>query len=1342
MGLIYLNLKQQNEPKMKKTLILLVILSQSAFGIKRYVKPVQAGSGSATSWAEASSNLALVLNASTSGDTVWVANGTYNPHATNRANSFVINSGVVVMGGFVGTESTPIQRPVFDINNVQTILSGEINSASDIDNSYNVVKMVNVSASTVLERFQITDGYNWTSDPVSHGGGIYVENGSPQITRCFVYNNKAVLGGGIALITNTSGTYNPNISECHFHFNSSENSGGGIFAGRVYSSTVNLGVSKCLFHTNESYTGGALYNGNCNLSVSNSVFYQNDATDAGSCYSVGNGSTNSTGKATMSITNCTFANNANVAAKSIINTAPSFTPQPTWAILNVTNSIIWDYKNDAIANGSTLNMTFTTYKNTAIPVGVGNLITDPLFVSINNFNGSDNKSLTYDDGLRLQCTSPAINSGNNAAAPASDIIHIGRPNGATVDRGAYEQITATNNNSIYVKKGNTGAVIDGTSWARAFPELYVALPLTTCISGLEKIKVTTGEYKPTDNTDVTKFFNMPMGVIIEGGYVGNTEEIPVNTNLNSLSTILSGDVTPDGNPANNSLKILVFDGTSPSTEVRYCKIQKGSGTDAYQGAEFAKGKIIDLINSATGSLNTCEISLNNHVDLLNVVHIELASTFNLKNSKYRSNVGYIENFGSFISTNNSFEENIDYGVIENKNIMTLSKCVFKDNTFNYTHLVENIGSSCTIDGSIFITSNNTNAGKYPIKSSKNIKISNCFFRQHNEAICIEANNETLNSVKVINCSFLSSNYNGYSIKNSASGVGQMNAKVKNCFFSWTQGISNTAGVTPDITYCSFTNLPIPTGTGNNLIDNEGFPTTSDWSGNDGVFFTEDDKYNLTCSSQTIDTGNNDADVPAKDITGKTRLLGTNVDRGPFERLKADWSDKVYVNKNSTNPIENGSTWATAFKEIYTVLENKACLIESEIWVAAGTYSPYNFTGTNLDFNKTFDIPAGLKIYGSFQGNETTLAQRPSSTFSGSQSILSGFADSQPTVFHVVTFKNAGPYTVLNGFRIEGGYAVGSNNDGLGGGILNISDNGTTNSPAISFCNFVNNGAFGGGAVANLVANVGSISSPTFMNCNFILNESYLGGAIYNQSDIGTLNPNFINCGFISNTANFGSQYAYSSKSFGVNSPSFYNCTIRKDPNSPSTGISFYSYVGASGAIGGFTPNFYNTALIETGTNTSPFFNNLPVFTVSRYNSYIESYQSNAQNKLNGQVPISPSLFDGLELINQNPLINEGQNSYLPPSENKDLYGNPRINCTIDIGCNENQSIFTASGNSFGTGHIETDFRTWQIYNTITSQGKINSGAVIGNYALSQINLLPGFEAKAGSVFKAEIRGCN
>ena len=54
----------------------------------------------------------------------------------------------------------------------------------------------------------------------------------------------------------------------------------------------------------------------------------------------------------------------------------------------------------------------------------------------------------------------------------------------------------------------------------------------------------------------------------------------------------------------------------------------------------------------------------------------------------------------------------------------------------------------------------------------------------------------------------------------------------------------------------------------------------------------------------------------------------------------------------------------------------------QVWIAAGTYTP-NSTDTT-DTTATFSIPAGVLVYGGFNGTEAALADR-----AGTATILSG-----------------------------------------------------------------------------------------------------------------------------------------------------------------------------------------------------------------------------------------------------------------------------------------------------------------------------------------------------------------
>lgn len=193
---------------MKKSLFLIVIILifSIVFGelsaAVRYVTTTGIGSG--TSWADASSDLQLIINNSSSGDEIWVANGTYKPNRRadnlgvinmgDRYNAFVLKSDVKIYGGFAGTETSLSQRNW--ISNV-TILSGDIGAAGDnIDNAYHVVVSAGAVGTAELNGFTITGG-NSNGDVTSitvnlkavtreSAGGIYCSNSSPILTNLII----------------------------------------------------------------------------------------------------------------------------------------------------------------------------------------------------------------------------------------------------------------------------------------------------------------------------------------------------------------------------------------------------------------------------------------------------------------------------------------------------------------------------------------------------------------------------------------------------------------------------------------------------------------------------------------------------------------------------------------------------------------------------------------------------------------------------------------------------------------------------------------------------------------------------------------------------------------------------------------------------------------------------------------------------------------------------------------------------------------------------------------------------------------------------------------------------
>lgn len=105
-----------------------------------YVDADATGANNGASWANAFNQLHDALAAATSGDEVWIAEGLYTPCDTcpselrdpdlPRSAAFDIPSGVVVRGGFAGTETSPSQRdPDVAVNPV--VLSGDFDADSD-----------------------------------------------------------------------------------------------------------------------------------------------------------------------------------------------------------------------------------------------------------------------------------------------------------------------------------------------------------------------------------------------------------------------------------------------------------------------------------------------------------------------------------------------------------------------------------------------------------------------------------------------------------------------------------------------------------------------------------------------------------------------------------------------------------------------------------------------------------------------------------------------------------------------------------------------------------------------------------------------------------------------------------------------------------------------------------------------------------------------------------------------------------------------------------------------------------------------------------------------------------
>ncbi|GEM_PF-5250636 len=168
---------------------------------------------------------------------------------------------------------------------------------------------------------------------------------------------------------------------------------------------------------------------------------------------------------------------------------------------------------------------------------------------------------------------------------------------------------------------------------------------------------------------------------------------------------------------------------------------------------------------------------------------------------------------------------------------------------------------------------------------------------------------------------------------------------------------------------------------------------------------------------------------------------------------------TYYVAGTGQPTGNSTSWSTASSDLQWVINTKATFGD-QVFVRAGLYAAPA---------AGFVLKNGVKVYGGFLGNETSVADRNWQTHI---SFLQGSGGR--VVFN--NNNNLGDGTILDGFTIENGSAPSIG----GGGMYNKNV-----SPLILNCTFKNNTAdgFGGGGVQN------DGGTPSFLNCTFIDNRA-------------------------------------------------------------------------------------------------------------------------------------------------------------------------------------------------------------------------------------------------------------
>ncbi|HEY5997869.1 MAG TPA: right-handed parallel beta-helix repeat-containing protein [bacterium] len=252
------------------------------------------------------------------------------------------------------------------------------------------------------------------------GGGVEVDSGIFSFSRCTIDNNRSTIDGGGLF----SSVATVSLQGCVVEKNAAGGSGGGLdFSG---GSTGNLSATLVRGNLAAVYGGGVRCEGDSSPRFINSIFSGNTA-------GVGGGVSVTGAAPGSALTNCTVAgNNATASGGGVmIESAP----------LPLTSSVVWG--NTAFADPQIsvvgaidppVTLTRCDVEGGWGGAGTGNIAAFPRFL----LPLAAASAPTAGGDYRLQSTSPCVNTGETAGAPATDFEGDARPQRGAVDIGADE----------------------------------------------------------------------------------------------------------------------------------------------------------------------------------------------------------------------------------------------------------------------------------------------------------------------------------------------------------------------------------------------------------------------------------------------------------------------------------------------------------------------------------------------------------------------------------------------------------------------------------------------------------------------------------------------------------------------------------------------------------------------------------------------------------------------------------------------------------------------------------------------------------------------------------------
>ena len=839
----------------------------------RYVNLYATGTSDGTSWVNAYTDLQVALAAAVSGDSIFVATGTYQPAS---GTSFYMHFDLKIFGGFTGNETRVNQRNL-------------ANKATLQGNGASVIHVIKASAAGLWDGFIVTGGNS------SVGGGINNDRTFVTIRNCIISGNTATAGGGMHNLNSSS----PTVMNCLF----SGNTGSGVY--NEYNSSATLVNCTLSDNTANSYGGAISIHDYSSCQAINCVIWGNTAPNLGNGIYYDN-----TSSATVTYSNIQDAitGTGNISVDPMFVTAGSETIPTTSgdyrlrtgspaidAGNNAANTLATDlagnprirsgviemgayentpqskivYVDSSISvsgDGSSWAKAYKTLSDALQGASVDFTTVDSIFVAKGTYYPTGTQNSTQRDSSFLILRSGIKVFGGYASGGSPTRDPLANP---TILSGNIGDIADLYDNSVHVLvlagiyKSADSVVLDGLSFNDGSTSSIAGS--TKTYNGVEVLRTAGGGVNTTNNLNDNiafrncHFSNNILHVSIGGGGMYNESSSPFignctfsnNTGNGSGGGIFNQSASPvvdhctfiDNAIQSNGGGMYNYAGSNPLVTNSIFKNNTNAGTG---GAGMFN-------NNSTPTIINCTFLLNQGSNVT-TNNTGGGGMYNLNCSPVITGCTFASNYAPGLGGG---------GMLNNNAAPMVTDCVFLGN--RTTNSVGSGGGMCNF------------AGSAPI-------VTNCLFSGNTVDLNGGGLSINTSTATLINCTFSGNycnEYGGaiYSYNATSDPVIQNTIIWGNLAVRGNSGMLSEGGTVS----ISFSDIQsISGGTDGNISIDPLFvnaPAAQSYPVTGGDF-------NLKTGSPAINAGHNSFNLEATDLAGNPRVFGSAIDIGAYESQQA------------------------------------------------------------------------------------------------------------------------------------------------------------------------------------------------------------------------------------------------------------------------------------------------------------------------------------------------------------------------------------------------------------------------------------------------------------------------